>query len=65
MKKESSQMWDFAVTFEFDTDPPVTERGQVGAGTLQVACYRAIKAAKKARPRTKASSVVILVQKGG
>lgn len=61
--KLSSQRWDYTVTFEFEEAPPLTERGQVAAGSLHVACSRAIKEAKKARPRLHPASVVILVQK--
>ena len=55
--------WEYAVTFEFTEAPPVTERGHVASGSLHTAASRALKAARKARPRVRPSSVVIVVQK--
>lgn len=55
--------WKCVVTFEFNTDPPLTWRGEVDARTRKTACFRAIKAAEKANPRTKAQSAVVLVEK--
>ena len=39
---------DYAVTFEFDTRPPLTHRGVVTAGSLAAVAGKAIRAAKRA-----------------
>lgn len=56
-------IWKCVVTFEFNNDPPKVWRGDVDAGSRKTACFRAIKAAEKANPRTKAQSCVVLVEK--
>jgi hypothetical protein len=55
--------WKCVVTFEFNNDPPRMWRGEIEAGTSQTASFRAIKAAKKANPRVKAQSCLVMVEK--
>lgn len=52
---------EYAVTFEFLTDPPITERGIVAAGSWHTAASRAVSAARRARPSTRPSSLSILL----
>ena len=55
--------WVYAVTFEQPmTRPPETVRGVVEAGGLQSAVSKAARAAKKAKPGQRYTSVVVLVE---
>jgi hypothetical protein len=51
----------YAVTFEFDTAPPLTARGDVEATLWHVAAARAIRWARKSHPGQSASSMVVLL----
>lgn len=54
----------YAVTFEFDTRPPVTHRGTVQAGQPHVCMARATKAAHQAlRPVNWSSAVCVLLER--
>lgn len=54
----------YAVTFEFDTRPPVTQEGTVEAGQPHACMARATKAAQKAlRPREWSSCVCVLLER--
>ena len=61
-KRVSQKHWNFAVCFEFQEDAPVTIRGVIPAGMPHLAASRAIKAAKKQRPRVRPNSYCILLQ---
>lgn len=54
--------WEYAVTFEFWEDPPVTIRGQVEAEKRHTALSRAYQEACQARPQTKPASLLVLLQ---
>jgi hypothetical protein len=54
--------YTFAVTFEFDEQAPETVRGQIAAHTAQTAASRALKQARKAKPKARARSIVVLLQ---
>ena len=56
--------WEYAVTFEFENDPPITLRGTVEAELRHTAASRAVYEAGKTRPRTKPASLVVLLQEG-
>ncbi len=54
----------YAVTFEFETRPPLTHRGTVEAGREHVCAARAIKAARAAlRPVNWSSLVCVLLER--
>jgi hypothetical protein len=54
----------YAVTFEFDTRPPVTHRGTVAASQVATCVARATRMAKKAlRPVGWTSLVVVLLER--
>jgi hypothetical protein len=45
--------YTFAVTFEFHEQAPETVRGQIAAHTAQTAASRALKQARKAKPKAR------------
>jgi hypothetical protein len=51
-----------ACTFEFPQAQPETWRGAIAAGSPQRASYLALKAARKAFPKRKPSSIVVLLE---
>ena len=54
----------YAVTFEFETQPPLTHRGTVTASTMPTCFARAAKAAVKAHPgRAWSSMVCVLLER--
>ena len=54
----------YAVTFEFETQPPMTHRGTVTASSMPTCFARAAKAAVKAHPgRTWSSMVCVLLER--
>jgi hypothetical protein len=55
-------LFRWCVTFEFDEQAPETVRGEIVAGKAETAAHRAIKAAKKERPNTRARSIVVLLE---
>ena len=56
--------WTYAVTFESPlTRPPDTVRGSVEAGSAYRAASLAIREAKKARPRMRFDSLVVLIER--
>jgi hypothetical protein len=58
-----TEKWKYAVTFESDSQPPETLRGDV-AGSLSAAVSRAVRAAKKQKPtKNRYQSVVVLIDK--
>ena len=50
----------YAVTFEFDTQPPVTHKGEAKGTTLAICAKYAFKEAQKAFPRCQWSSAVFV-----
>ena len=63
MRPPSKTIWNYAVTFEYTLLAPETIRGEVAAGSPHLAASRAIRAAKKAKGRSRPDSLVILIQK--
>jgi len=58
-----AQTWKYAVTWESDTAPPETLRGEV-SGTVTAASGRALRLAKKAKPtKNHWQSVLVLLEK--
>lgn len=56
----------YAVTFEFDTLPPLTHRGTVVAAAPGTCVRRAVEAAQKPlRPVNWSSLVVVLLERAG
>jgi hypothetical protein len=56
----------YAVTFEFDTRPPLTHRGTIAASQVATCVSRAMKQAATAlRPRGWRSVVCLLEKRGG
>jgi hypothetical protein len=54
----------YAVTFEFDTRPPLTHRGTVSGTTFAALCHRAVVAARKAlHPKIVTSMNVCLLER--
>jgi hypothetical protein len=51
----------YAVTFEFDTQPPVTHRGTVAAAEMATCFARATRAAVKAHPGLRWTSAVCVL----
>lgn len=51
----------YAVTFEFDQQPPITHRGTVAARQAQTVVSRAVKDAMKAHPGLRWSSLVVVL----
>jgi hypothetical protein len=51
----------YAVTFEFDLQPPITHRGTVAGSTARTVVVRAMKEALAAHPGLRWSSVVVVV----
>lgn len=51
-----------SVTFEFNEAAPETVKGEIVCGKAETAAHRAVKAAKKARPNTRPSSIVVLLE---
>ncbi len=58
--------WTYAVTWESYTQPPLTYRGAITAGSPSGAAGAAVRAAKKQGPlvRNYSSVLVLLVRKG-
>jgi hypothetical protein len=55
--------WAYVVTFEFQSEPPVTFRGTVDGGTLSTATNRAVRAARKQAGVIRPAGVVVLVER--
>jgi hypothetical protein len=53
----------YAVTFESDTKPPVTVRGEVEATSLPKLAWRAIKDARENAPKIGWSSLCIILDR--
>lgn len=51
-----------AVTFEFETDAPVTHRATVTATSAHTAASRAIREARRVLGRRKPTSIVLLIE---
>jgi hypothetical protein len=51
----------YAVTFEFDTQPPITHRGTVAASTMPTCFARAARDAVRAHPGLKWSSMACVL----
>jgi hypothetical protein len=51
----------YAVTFEFDSQPPITHRGTVAASTMPTCFARAARDAVRAHPGLKWSSMVCVL----
>jgi hypothetical protein len=51
----------YAVTFEFDLNPPITHRGTVSAGKAHTVVARAVKEATTAHPGLRWSSMVCVL----
>ena len=51
-----------SVTFEFPTQAPETTRTAIVAGKAETAAHRALRAAKKAMPNRKPTSIVVLLE---
>jgi len=55
---------NYAVTFEYDTKPPLTHRGQVAASSVPTCVARAVRTSQKAlRPGTWSSVVCVLLER--
>ncbi len=55
--------WQYAVTFESDTQPPETLRGEVG-GSLSAAVGRAVRQSKQRKPsKNRFRSICVLLEK--
>jgi len=55
--------WDYAVTFESESQPPETLRGEV-AGRLSAAVARAVRLAKQQKPtRNHYESLAVLLER--
>jgi hypothetical protein len=54
---------DYAVTFEFPVNPPVTHRGTVEGASLRTIAKKAIQEAQKAYPGLKWSSISVLLDR--
>jgi len=52
-----------SVTFESQTGPPTTVKVTVSAGSLKTAASGAVKAAQRAKPNQRWSSVVVLLER--
>jgi hypothetical protein len=50
------------ITFEFEVDAPETVRTVVEAGNVHTAASRAVRAARRALPRRRPSSIVLLLE---
>lgn len=55
--------WSYVVTFEFQNDPPITERGTVEGSTLSTATNRAVRAARKQAGSIRPAGVVVVVER--
>jgi len=53
----------YAVTFEFDLNQPITERGSATAGSLRTTIARAIDAATEKNPGLHWRSVSVLIER--
>ena len=53
----------YAVTFEFLTNPPITERGDCEAGSIRTVAARAIDDAIDKNPSLNWSSVSVLIER--
>jgi hypothetical protein len=51
----------YAVTFEFDLQPPITHRGTVSAGKAHTVIARAVKEATRAHPGLRWTSMVCVL----
>jgi len=56
---------DYVITFEFETEPPITTRGKVEALEIQTCAQRALMKAKEAHPRKAWSSIVVVLTREG
>jgi len=55
---------NYAVTFEFETQPPITHRGTVTASQVGTCVRRATQDAQKAlQPKNSSSLVVVLLER--
>lgn len=55
--------WNYAVTFENESEGPKTARGTVEGTSFPTAAQRAIKDARRKLPRLRATSVVVVIEK--
>lgn len=53
--------WNYAVTFEFELQAPLTHRGTVTASSTPPAARKALTEAKKAHPGIRPTSIVVLL----
>ena len=53
----------WAVTFEFDQEPPETVRGEIDVPNPRLGARRAVEAAQRAHPNTRFRSLVVLLEK--
>lgn len=53
----------YKVTFEFDTEQPITENGTIEAGSIRTIVARAVDNAVDKNPRCKWSSIVVLIER--
>ncbi len=59
-----SDPWNYAVTFESESQQPETVRG-VATGSLSAAVSRAVRQAKRQKPtRNRYRSIVVLIERG-
>jgi hypothetical protein len=56
-------MYRYACTFEFDEAAPETVRGEIVAEKPETAAFRAVKAAKTAKPNTRFRSLVVQLER--
>jgi len=54
--------WTYAVTYEYENEAPDCHRGEAKATSIATAAARALRVAKKAFPRKRPRSVVVLIQ---
>lgn len=64
-KKEYPMVLDYAVTFEFELEAPLTARGKVSALEVQTCASRALVEAKNKFPKTQWSSIVVVLTREG
>lgn len=55
--------YKYAVTFEFDTQKPITDRGEIYASSLRTASARAIDNSISNHPNMQWASVCILIER--
>jgi hypothetical protein len=52
---------EYAVTFEFEEQPPITHRGTIAGSTAVTVAKRALQSAMKAHPGLRWSSLVVVL----